>query len=86
MNRRDFGAKPQPGHDIAVADMGAGAITVTADGKTSRWERIGPGLYEKVTGAGPDGPFDRLQQFQSPAGWRLGIASQPHVLYHQVQP
>lgn len=86
MNRRDFSAKPQPGHDIAVADLGAGAITVTADGRPNRWERIGPGLYEKVTGAGPDGPFDRLQMFQSTAGWRLGIASQPHVLYHQVQP
>jgi hypothetical protein len=41
-------------------------------------------LYEKVTGTGPDGPFDRLQVSGAPGAQRLSIGSQPHILYHQV--
>jgi CubicO group peptidase (beta-lactamase class C family) len=84
MNRRNFATPPRPAHHVTLAVAGADAVTLTVDSKPSHWERIGPGLYEKVTGTGPDGPFDRLQVNGVPGSLRLSIGSQPHVLYHQV--
>jgi CubicO group peptidase (beta-lactamase class C family) len=84
MNRRNFAVPPHPAHHVTLAAAGPGAVTLMADGKPSHWERIGPGLYEKVTGTGPDGPFDKLQVSGTPGTQRLAIGSQPHVLYHQV--
>jgi len=86
MNRRDFTVPPRPGQDLSVARAGDNALTLTSDGKPSHWERIGPGLYEKVTGTRPAGPFDRLQIHGATGAWRLSIGSQPHILYHQVSP
>lgn len=84
INRRNFAVPPRPAHHITLAAAGADALTLTVDGKLSHWERLGPGLYEKVTGAGPHGPFDRLQITGTTGTLRLSIGSQPHVLYHQV--
>lgn len=84
MNRRNFTVPQRPAQHITLAAAGPDALTLVTDGKPTHWERIGPGLYEKVSGTGPDGPFDRLQVSGAPGAQRLSIGSQPHILYHQV--
>jgi CubicO group peptidase (beta-lactamase class C family) len=84
INRRDYSADPRPEYDIQITSAGPDAITVTALGKPAHWERVGPLLYEKTTGAGPSGPFDRLRFVKRPGGWSAVFATQPHVVWHCV--
>ena len=85
-NRRNFDAPPRPEADVTIAAAGANAVTVLADGKASHWERVGPLMYEKITGAGPTGPFERLTFIAGPSGWRVAFGAQPHVAWHQLVP
>jgi CubicO group peptidase (beta-lactamase class C family) len=86
MNRRDYSRPANPERDIKVAAAGANAITVTKDGRATHWERIGPMLFEQVTGARAGGPYERLRFHGEDGRWRLAFTSQPHVAYHLVQP
>lgn len=86
VNRRDHSLPIDPDRDLKVAAAGPNAITVTAGGRTTSWERIGPGLFEQVTGARAGGPYERLRFHGQEGRWRLGFSSQPHVAYHLVQP
>ena len=85
-NRRDYSREPTPERDLKVAAAGANAVTVTSDGKTSYWERVGPMRFEQVTGARAGGPFEQLRFHGTEGRWRLSFSSQPHVLYHFVSP
>jgi hypothetical protein len=84
INRRDYRAEPVPAYDIAIEGAGRNAITVTAFGKPTAWERVGPMLYEKTTGAGAGGPFDRLRFVKRERGWSVVFATQPHVVWYCV--
>jgi CubicO group peptidase (beta-lactamase class C family) len=84
INRRDYRSEPTPAYDIAIEAAGRDAITVTASGRPTAWERVGPMLYEKTTGAGVAGPFDRLRFVQGARGWSVVFATQPHVVWHCV--
>ncbi len=86
VNRRDHSLPIDPDRDLKVAAAGPNAITVTAGGRTTSWERVGPGLFEQVTGARAGGPYERLRFHGQEGRWRLGFSSQPHVAYHLVQP
>lgn len=85
-NRRDYARDPNPAYDLNVAAAGPNAVTVTLAGRTTYWERIGPMLFEQVTGARAGGPYEKLRFHGAPGRWRLGFSSQPHVAYHLVQP
>jgi CubicO group peptidase (beta-lactamase class C family) len=86
VNRRDHSLPIDPDRDLKVAGAGPNALTVTSCGRTSYWERIGPGLFEQVTGARAGGPYEQLRFHGREGDWRLGFSSQPHVAYHLVQP
>ena len=83
-NRRDYASTPNPERDLKIAAAGANAITITNDGKTSYWERVGPMRFEQVTGARAGGPYEQLLFHGAEGRWRLSFTSQPHVLYHLV--
>jgi CubicO group peptidase (beta-lactamase class C family) len=85
-NRRDYARTPNPERDLKVAAAGPNAVTVTNEGRTTYWERIGPMLFEQVTGARAGGPYERLRFHGENGRWRLGFSSQPHTVYHLVQP
>lgn len=86
INRRDYSRPVNPDRDLKVAAAGANGVTVTNDGNATYWERIGPMLFERVTGARAGGPYERLRFHGAEGNWRLSFTSQPHVVYHQVKP
>lgn len=86
VNRRDYSRPASPDRDTKVAAAGPNAITVTSEGRTTYWERIGPMQFEQVTGARAGGPYEHLRFYGGEGRWRLGFSSQPHVAYHLVQP
>lgn len=86
VNRRDYSRDANPERDLKIAAAGPNALTVTNDGRTSYWERVGPMLFEQVTGARAGGPYEKLRFYGEAGRWRLGFSSQPHVAYHLVQP
>ena len=85
-NRRDYTQTPDPKRDLKVDAAGANAVTVTSEGKTTYWERVGPQRFEQVTGARAGGPFEQLRFHGADGRWRLSFTSQPHLLYHLVKP
>lgn len=85
-NRRDYSRDPNPAYDLKVAAAGPNAVTVTLADRTTYWERIGPMLFEQVTGARAGGPYEKLRFYGEGKDRRLGFSSQPHVAYHLVQP
>ncbi|TGX53161.1 class A beta-lactamase-related serine hydrolase [Sphingomonas gei] len=85
-NRRDYSRPIDPERDLKVAAAGANAVTVLNDGRTTYWERVGPMLFEQVTGARAGGPYERLRFYGEVGRWRLSFSSQPHTTYHLVQP
>jgi CubicO group peptidase (beta-lactamase class C family) len=86
VNRRDYTRAANPERDLKIAAAGPNAITVTNDGKTTYWERVGPMRFEQATGARAGGPYEQLLFHGAEGRWRLSFTSQPHVLYHFVQP
>lgn len=86
MNRRDYSRPANPAYDLAVTADGSNALTIVNDGQTTRWERIGPMLYEKTTGARAGGPYERLRFYGDEGQRRLSFTSLPHVTYHLVTP
>lgn len=84
-NRRDYSRPANPANDVQVAATAEGALTITAAGRTTYWQRIGARAYEQVTGARAGGPFEQLRFYERDGGWRLGFSSQPHVAYHLVK-
>ncbi len=86
INRRDHKRPVNPAYDLKVAAAGADGVTVTSDGNATYWERVGPMLFERATGARAGGPYERLRFHGAEGKWRLSFTSQPHVVYHQVQP
>jgi CubicO group peptidase (beta-lactamase class C family) len=86
VNRRDYARPVNPERDLKVAAASAGGVTLTNDGSVTYWERIGPMLFERVTGARAGGPYERLRFHGAEGAWRLSFTSQPHVVYHQVAP
>lgn len=85
-NRRDYSRPANPERDTRVAAAGPNAVTVTSEGRTTYWERIGPLLFEQATGARAGGPYERLRFYGGEGKWRLSFSSQPHTTYHLVQP
>ena len=85
-NRRDYAQTPDPARDLKVNAAGGNAVTVTSDGKMTYWERVGPLLFEQVTGARAGGPYEQLRFHGAEGRWRLSFTSQPHLLYHLVKP
>ena len=86
VNRRDYTRPANPERDLKVVAAGANGITVVSDGSATYWERIGPMLFERVTGARAGGPYERLRFHGAEGKWRLSFTSQPHVVYHHVEP
>lgn len=86
VNRRDYASAPNPERDLKIAAAGPNAVVVTNDGKASYWERVGPMRFERATGARAGGPYEQLLFHGAEGRWRLSFTSQPHVLYHFVQP
>ena len=85
-NRRDYARPAEPKNDLKIAEAGPNALAITNNDRTSYWQRIGPMLFEQVTGARAGGPYERLSFYQRDGEWRLGFSSQPHVAYHLVKP
>ncbi|MFL9842270.1 serine hydrolase domain-containing protein [Sphingomonas sp. ST-64] len=86
MNRRDYARPADPDNDWQVVAAGPDAITLVIDGAKTHWERIGPQLYERRTGARAGGPFERLQFYGGAGKWRMSLSSLPHVAFHRVKP
>src|SRR5688572_59913 len=82
-NRRDYSRAANPERDLKVSAAGSNALTIINEGRTTYWERIGPLLFEQVTGARAGGPFERLRFYGSEGSWRLSFSSQPYLTYHQ---
>ncbi|MES2453755.1 MAG: serine hydrolase domain-containing protein [Pseudomonadota bacterium] len=85
-NRRDYGKPADPAGDLTVSVAGPNAVITKDSQETLHWERIGPHLYERVTGARDGGPYDRLEFYGSSADPRLSFASSPHQTWHLVKP
>lgn len=84
VNRRDYAKPADPAGDLRISVQGDHGLLVEAQGRKSRWEQIGPALYEQVTGARAGGPFDRLLFYGALNDPRISFGSQPHVTYHLV--
>lgn len=85
-NRRDYSAPPEPENDIKVEASGAHIVTVTAAGRKTAYEQIGPAEYEEITGARAGGPYDRIKFFGDSQDPRLSFASMPYETFHLVKP
>ncbi len=85
-NRRDYSRPVNPERDVKITAAGANALSVTNDGRTTYWQRVGPLRYEQVTGARAGGPYEQLRFYGEEGRWRLSFTSQPHTTYHQVKP
>ncbi|WP_297730323.1 serine hydrolase [uncultured Maricaulis sp.] len=84
MNRRNYAQPAREEYDIEVTGAGENAIRIRFLDDVSYWERIGPMTFEKVTGAGEDGPFDRVQFYPGRSGLVLSFSYQPYMAYHRV--
>lgn len=85
-NRRDYSREHNPARDIKVSLPRPGTVVIENDGRKTQWRRIGPAVYEQVTGARDGGPFDRIEFYGSGDAKRLSYASQPHMTWHLVKP
>ncbi len=85
-NRRDYRRQPDPANDLMVSADGSDALLLANEGQTTRWQRIGPLMYERATGARAGGPHDRLRFHTDAGGWRLSFASLPYTSYRLVTP
>lgn len=83
-NRRDYSRPAREEYDIVVAEAGDDALTMTSQDETTYWERTGPLTYEKVTGARPGGPFERIQFHSGETGLVLSFSNQPYMAYRRV--
>ena len=83
-NRRDHSQPYDEARDLKVTAVGETALTIEASGTKTYWERIGPDLYERVTGIAVGGPYDRLRFYGDGSRPRLSFASQPYMTYHLV--
>lgn len=86
VNRRDYSRDPRPEYDITVAAAGTDAIVVTSQDEVTYWERIGPMMYEQVTGARAGGPYERIRFYGEEDDLLLFYASQPYLAYRRVIP
>lgn len=85
-NRRDYSRQPDPTNDLIISANGSDALMMVNEGQTTHWQRIGPLMYERATGARAGGPHDRLQFHSDAGGWRLSFASLPYASYRLVKP
>lgn len=83
-NRRDYSKPAKEEYDIKVAAAGDDAIRITSQDQTTYWERIGPSIYEKVTGARQGGPYDRVQFYQGAEGLTLSYSHEPYMTYRRI--
>lgn len=84
VNRRNYSRPAPEAYDITVELDGGDAVLITNQGETSYWERIGPRTYEKVTGARPGGPLDRVQFHGGETGLVLSFSYQPYMAYRRL--
>jgi len=84
VNRRNYANPPNEAYVITVEDAGADAIRITNQGEATYWERVGPMIYEKVTGARAGGPYDRVQFHGGDAGLVLSFSNQPYMAYRRL--
>jgi CubicO group peptidase (beta-lactamase class C family) len=84
-NRRDYSEPIDSKDDLKITSAEGGGITVTGESRTSYWQRIGPMLFEQVTGRRAGGPYEQLRFYQRGREWCLGFTSQPHVVYRLVK-
>jgi len=85
-NRRDYSAAADPENDIKVEASGAHVVTVTAAGRKTAYEQVGPAEYEEITGARAGGPYDRIKFYGDAQDPRLSFASMPYETFHLVKP
>jgi CubicO group peptidase (beta-lactamase class C family) len=85
VNRRDYSQDPRPEFDITVAAAGDSAITVTFRDETTYWERIGPMMYEKTTGARAGGPYEHIQFHGDEDDFLLSFSTQPYMAFRRVK-
>jgi CubicO group peptidase (beta-lactamase class C family) len=85
-NRRDYNRQPDPANDLVVTADGSSALLMVNEGETTRWQRIGPLMYERASRARAGGPYDRLQFHGEAGNWRLSFASLPYTSYRLVTP
>lgn len=84
-NRRTYSVAANPENDVKVTAAPGGGILVENAGKKTYWTPIGPGLYQRATGARAGGPYDRILFHGAGAERLMSFASQPMVLYRLVQ-
>tara|TARA_R110002126_G_scaffold280364_3_gene427776 strand:- start:1759 stop:3273 length:1515 start_codon:yes stop_codon:yes gene_type:complete len=85
-NRRDYGKVPNTDYDIMVTAKGPDSLEILVEGEKAIWERIGPHLYEKVTGVPDGGPYERVEFYQTDRGARLSFSFEPYTAYHFIGP
>jgi CubicO group peptidase (beta-lactamase class C family) len=83
-NRLDYSRDPRPEYDIKVTAAGTHAIVVTRQEEVSYWDRIGPMIYERATGAREGGPYDRIRFYGDEDNLLMSYASQPYLAYRRV--
>ena len=84
-NRRTYSIAANPDNDVKVIAAPDGGLIVENAGKKTHWMRIGPGLYQRVTGTRAGRPFDRILFHGAGADRLMSFASQPMVLYRLVE-
>ena len=65
---------------------GPDSLEILVEGEKAIWERIGPHLYEKVTGVPDGGPYERVEFYQTDRGARLSFSFEPYTAYHFIGP
>jgi hypothetical protein len=84
-NRRTYSVAANPENDVKVSAAPDGGVFVENAGRKTHWAQIGPGLYQRGTGARAGGPYDRILFHGAGAERLMSFASQPMVLYRLVQ-
>jgi len=85
-NRRNYSAPPSPKQDLIVEAVDDSTIRTRSSRATIIWERIGPDLYEQVSGTRPGGPYNQLKFHGDAADPKLSLSQSPHILYRYVAP
>jgi CubicO group peptidase (beta-lactamase class C family) len=85
-NRRTYSVPANPENDVKVTAAPDGGLIVENAGKKTHWLQIGPGLYQRGTGARAGGPYDRMLFHGTGAERLMSFASQPMLLYRFVEP
>ena len=83
-NRRTYSQPANPRNDIKVSAQDDRGLVVEAAGQKSYWTQVGPGRYQRVTGARAEGPYELMEFYGDKSDRKMSFSSQPMLLYRLV--